>query len=112
MDLCRTEGEKNVTHSLSTAKSVQGEPAPPEAFVEQLNQLGPVAAGDVLTGGHGHQAGAEDGGGHEAQLGRLEITQERPKPGHLLGAQRGYVGLLQARQRYSAELTNKTSLGI
>lgn len=73
------------------------EPAPPEVFVEELNQLCPVVSGDVLTGGHGHQAGVEDGRGHEAQLGRLEITQERPKHGRLLSGQCGYVGLLQIR---------------
>lgn len=73
------------------------EPAPPEVFVEELRQLCPVVSGDVLAGGHGHQAGVEDAGGHEAQLGRLEVAQERPKRGHLLGGQRGDVGLLQMR---------------
>lgn len=73
------------------------EPAPPKVFVEELNQLCPVVSGDLLTGGHGHQAGVEDGRSHEAQLGRREIAQERPKHGHPLGGQRGYVGLLQVR---------------
>lgn len=73
------------------------EPAPPEVLIEELHQLCPVALRDVLAGGYGHQAGVEDGGGHEAQLGRLEVTQERPQHGHPVGGQRGYVGLLQIR---------------
>lgn len=76
-----------------------GEPVPPEVFLEELNQICPVASRDALAGGHGHQAGVEDGGGHEAQLGRLEITQERSEQGHLLGGQCGNVFLLQIKSK-------------
>lgn len=76
-----------------------GEPVPPEVFGEESNQICPVASGDALAGGHGHQAGVEDGGGHEAQLGRRKIAQERPEQGHLLGGQRGNVFLLQIKSK-------------
>lgn len=76
-----------------------GEPVPPEVLVEESNQICPVASGDVLAGGHGHQAGVEDGGGHEAQLGWREIAQERSEQGRLLGGQGGNVFLLQIKRK-------------
>lgn len=77
--------------------SRKGNPLLPEGLVEEPKQLGPVASGDVLAGGHGHQAGVADLGGHEEQLGRMEVAQEWPQHGHLLAGQRGHVALLQIR---------------
>lgn len=92
------ERGRNFHHRLGfCSKERREEPVPPKGFVEELNQICPVASGDALAGGHGLQAGVEDGGGHEAQLGRLEITQERFEHGHLLGGQCGYVFVLQIK---------------
>lgn len=92
-------GRKFHHHLGFCSRERPGEPVPPEVFVEELNQICPVSSGDVLAGGHGHQAGVEDGGGHEAQLGWLEITQERSEQGRLLGGQRGNVFLLQTKSK-------------
>lgn len=100
MNHCRREGENSITVLVSSASGgASGEPVPPEVFVEESNQICPVSSGDVLAGGHGHQAGVEDGGGHEAQLGWREITQEWSEQGPLLGGQRGNVFLLQIKSK-------------
>lgn len=90
------ERGRNLHHPLGFCSAERpGEPDPPEAFFEESIHVCPVASGDALTGGHGHQAGVEHSGGHEAQLGRLEVAQERPEQGHVLRAQCGHVFLLQ-----------------
>lgn len=86
----------NLHHPLGFCSTeLPGEPDPPEAFFEESIHVCPVASGDVPTGGHGRQAGVEDSGGHDAQLGRLEVAQERSEQGHVLRRQCGHVLLLQ-----------------
>lgn len=59
-----------------------------------------MALRNVLAGGHGLEAEVEDIGGQEAQLGRLELTQEWSEPGRILSAKFGDVPSLQNHSKY------------
>ena len=54
----------------------------------------------MAVASHGQEAGVEDFGGHLAELGNIELTQERSKAVHVLSGQSGYVSPLHIHRNY------------
>lgn len=72
----------------------------PKSLDDQLIYSCFVWLRNVFAVSHGPEAGVKDIRGQEAQLERLELTQERSKPWHILSGQSRWVISLQIHRKY------------